>query len=147
MEDVSYEAIENIKDGIMTSNKYKSTNLNFETKHVIVFCNHEPDFTKLSRDRWEVRYLHDKQLTHVGQAPKSPIIDIMSPSASTPRKRPRIDVHATPSKGTACVWDSDASPVLSVANKASSETLSSTDSWSIDQATIEQLIKEGHINK
>lgn len=64
-EEINYEVIENLKDGIMTSNKYKSTNLNFERKHVIVFANFEPDFSKLSNDRWDIRYLKNKQLVDV----------------------------------------------------------------------------------
>ena len=61
-EEINYEVIENLKDGIMTSNKYKSTNLNFERKHVIVFANFEPQFDKLSLDRWDIRYLKNKEL-------------------------------------------------------------------------------------
>lgn len=49
-----YQAIESIKDGIITSVKYSGTTLCFEQPHVLVFSNNLPDENCLSRDRWRI---------------------------------------------------------------------------------------------
>ncbi len=54
---VSYVAIESIKNGCIFSSKYESGQLLFNTPHVIVFANCEPDYQNLSDDRWEVTCL------------------------------------------------------------------------------------------
>lgn len=51
---ISYSSIENIKNGIMCINKYESKVLRFNTPHIIVFANFEPDRSKLSQDRWKI---------------------------------------------------------------------------------------------
>jgi len=51
---VSYEALEAIKDGIFFNSKYESGMVMYNSPHVIVFANFEPDRTKLSIDRWEI---------------------------------------------------------------------------------------------
>jgi len=51
---VSYEALENVKDGIFFSGKYKSGMVVYDTPHVFVFANFEPDKENLSNDRWEI---------------------------------------------------------------------------------------------
>lgn len=55
-----YELLERILDGCMFSSKYGSDVLDFEPKALVVFANEEPDRTKLSADRWDVRYLGEK---------------------------------------------------------------------------------------
>ena len=51
--DVSYTALEQIKDGRATSTKYISRPITFKTPNiVIVFSNQRPIRTKLSEDRW-----------------------------------------------------------------------------------------------
>lgn len=55
MEDfVSYEAIEAIKDGIFFSGKYEGGMVIYDSPHVIVLANFEPDRSKLSADRWAI---------------------------------------------------------------------------------------------
>lgn len=49
---VSYEALEAIKDGIFYSGKYESSMCIYNTPHVVVFANFEPNMYKLSKDRW-----------------------------------------------------------------------------------------------
>lgn len=56
-EHVSYRAIEQVKNGVITSTKYESQTLILSIPHVVVFANWEPDRTKLSADRWSVRHL------------------------------------------------------------------------------------------
>lgn len=51
---VSYEGIESIKNGIFYNTKYESGMVIFNNPHVIVLANFEPDYSKLSLDRWNV---------------------------------------------------------------------------------------------
>lgn len=51
--DQIYEVIEMIKDGFITLTKYKGGELWLGNMHVVVLCNFEPHWEKLSPDRWE----------------------------------------------------------------------------------------------
>lgn len=53
----NYEVLESVKNGIMFSGKYESGMKVYPSPHVIVFANWPPDESKLSADRWEVKYL------------------------------------------------------------------------------------------
>lgn len=57
---ISYQGIEEIKNGIFFSAKYESNMVMFNSPHVICFANFEPDIFKLSKDRWEIKDLGDK---------------------------------------------------------------------------------------
>lgn len=52
---INYEVIESIKNGIFLSTKYESCMRVYANPHVCVFANFEPDRSKLSQDRWDVR--------------------------------------------------------------------------------------------
>lgn len=54
---VSYQGIEEIKDGIFFSTKYESGMAIFDPPHVCIFANFHPDITKLSEDRWRIKKL------------------------------------------------------------------------------------------
>lgn len=56
---ISYEAIEAVKNGIFFSAKYESKTVLFDTPHVVVFSNFEPERSKLSEDRWDVHHLYN----------------------------------------------------------------------------------------
>ena len=51
---VNYEVIESIKNGIFLSTKYDSQMKVFPIPHVCVFANFKADLTKLSDDRWDI---------------------------------------------------------------------------------------------
>lgn len=51
---INYGAIEQIKNGLIFSGKYEGSQLVFNCPHVICFANQEPDYTKMSNDRWNV---------------------------------------------------------------------------------------------
>lgn len=52
--DVIYSLMESLKNGYLISTKYESRRLYFPVPHVIVFANFEPDYTKMSADRYNV---------------------------------------------------------------------------------------------
>lgn len=51
---VSYNAIEQIKDGMLFNGKYETGFRCFNTPNIIIFANFEPELFKLSNDRWVV---------------------------------------------------------------------------------------------
>jgi len=51
---VSYEALESIKNGLFYSGKYEGGMCIFNNPHIICFANEEPEYHKLSEDRWHV---------------------------------------------------------------------------------------------
>lgn len=57
---VSYQAIEEIKNGIFFNGKYESGMVMFNSPHVACFSNFEPDMEKLSKDRWEIIRLNNE---------------------------------------------------------------------------------------
>lgn len=57
MDYINYEAIEKIKDGIFFSNKYECDMVIMNSPHLLIFANEEPDYNKLSSDRWTVSCL------------------------------------------------------------------------------------------
>ncbi len=58
---VSYEALEKIKDGLIFSGKYETTQIILgESPHVLCFANEPPKEEKMSEDRWKVTLVsHD----------------------------------------------------------------------------------------
>lgn len=51
---INYGAIEQIKNGLIFSGKYKGSQLVFNCPHVIVLANEPPDTTQMSLDRWRI---------------------------------------------------------------------------------------------
>lgn len=54
VEHISYNGLEQVKDGIFYNTKYESGMVIYDYPHVIVFANEAPDYTKMSKDRWKV---------------------------------------------------------------------------------------------
>lgn len=52
---VSYQSIEEVKDGIFFNTKYESGMCLFDNPHIIIFANFEPALENLSMDRWVVK--------------------------------------------------------------------------------------------
>lgn len=50
----NYGLLEQIKNGLIMSGKYEGGTIAFETPHLIVLSNQEPDYNKFSSDRWEI---------------------------------------------------------------------------------------------
>lgn len=51
---ISYMGMEEIKDGAFFSGKYESGSILMNPPHFLVFANREPEYEKLSDDRWKV---------------------------------------------------------------------------------------------
>lgn len=51
---VSYKAIEQIKNGMICNTKYETGMKLFNSPHLIIFANAEPNLEDLSLDRWEI---------------------------------------------------------------------------------------------
>lgn len=54
---ISYSSIESIKNGLVCNTKYETGYKVFNSPHVIVFANSEPDLNMLSNDRWVITEL------------------------------------------------------------------------------------------
>ena len=54
---VSYQAIESLKNGFFFSGKYESAMVRFNSPHIIIFSNEEPEDYNLSKDRWIIEEL------------------------------------------------------------------------------------------
>lgn len=63
---ISYNAIEAVKDGLITNIKYEANTYIFNSPVVMIFSNEEPDLKKLSADRWKIYSIDaDKKLIHL----------------------------------------------------------------------------------
>lgn len=56
---ISYTGIEEIKNGLFSSTKYECSQVIMNSPHVVVFANREPEYAKMSMDRWNVTNLDD----------------------------------------------------------------------------------------
>ncbi len=54
---ISYSAIECIKNGFISSGKYEGGQYTFKSPHIYIFANQEPDLSKFSKDRWNIKKL------------------------------------------------------------------------------------------
>jgi hypothetical protein len=61
-EEVDYNDLEAIKDGIFANGKYAGGMCVYNSPHILVMGYHAPDLYALSADRWWVRKIVNKQL-------------------------------------------------------------------------------------
>lgn len=54
---ISYSAIESIKNGLICNLKYETGFKAFNSPHIAIFSNGEPDYDQLSLDRWKVYFI------------------------------------------------------------------------------------------
>lgn len=59
---VSYKAIEQIKNGIICNTKYETGMKLFNSPHIIIFSNYFPETCNLSKDRWKIGMIDDKKI-------------------------------------------------------------------------------------
>jgi len=57
-----YQALEELKDGMVTSEKYKGRTIYFNVPHLVVFANYLPEVKHLTIDRWDIRILHNEKI-------------------------------------------------------------------------------------
>lgn len=55
---INYGALESIKNGLIFSGKYEGAQLLFNCPHLLCFSNQKPDVSKMSGDRWKIRYIN-----------------------------------------------------------------------------------------
>ncbi len=58
---ISYTAMEGIKNGLIFNSKYESGKVLFNTPHIFVLANYEPDLDQMSNDRWVVKNLDNEE--------------------------------------------------------------------------------------
>lgn len=62
---VNYGILETFKNGSLCSTKYQGCIKRFPVPHVIVMSNFQPEFNKLSLDRWDVRSFNETDLKYM----------------------------------------------------------------------------------
>lgn len=55
---LQYDFLEEVKNGYVSAPKYESMFKEFDTPHVVVMMNENPDMTKLSEDRYSITTLN-----------------------------------------------------------------------------------------
>ena len=63
---ISYTGLEEVKDGVFYSTKFKSKMALFNEPHIVVFSNFEPKKGKMTEDRWVIMELDDDSVTDSG---------------------------------------------------------------------------------
>lgn len=61
-ERINWDLIEQVKNGVIFSGKFRSMEKIHRCPHVLIFTNQAPDQSKLSHDRWEIKYLYEEDL-------------------------------------------------------------------------------------
>lgn len=89
---ISYQGIEEIKNGIFFSGKYKGGMVMFDQPHLIVFANCPPNTSKMSRDRWDIHMIEDQNTNGIGQF----VGGVPQPEASVPRPPPNPTIPSEP---------------------------------------------------
>lgn len=67
-QNISYEGLEQIKNGIFYSTKYEAGMVIYDIPHIIVFANKPPEEHNLSKDRWIIREIASAEPSAPGGA-------------------------------------------------------------------------------
>ncbi len=59
---ISYQGIEEIKNGLFFSGKYESSQVVMNPPHIVIFANFPPDESKFSEDRWNIIKIDERML-------------------------------------------------------------------------------------
>lgn len=59
---INYDSLEEVKDACPDTGKYEGGQKLFDSPHVLVFANRLPEFDKLTRDRWVVYELNNREM-------------------------------------------------------------------------------------
>jgi len=57
-----YQALEELKDGMITSEKYKGRTMYFPHPHLVCMANYIPDIETMTPDRWDIRTLQNDKV-------------------------------------------------------------------------------------
>jgi len=97
---VSYEALEGLKDGMISSPKYESCCKCFDSPHVVVMANFMPELDKLTKDRWDIRHLSKIEVEFSDDEEEMAPKPIKARSglivADAPTDQPALDVAYAP---------------------------------------------------
>lgn len=64
LEYLSYTGIEEVKNGCFFSSKYESKQIIMPNPHIVIFSNEEPNYDKMSKDRWHIHHIKKSECTH-----------------------------------------------------------------------------------
>jgi len=57
-----YQALEELKDGMVTSEKYKGRTIYFDYPHLVCLANYIPNISSMSKDRWDIRTIQNEMV-------------------------------------------------------------------------------------
>jgi len=81
-----YIGLEQLKDGFMTSKKFKGKPIVFEVPHVIVFSNELPITDKLTSDKWDIREIVESETDIFLQTEDDTIYDYVFKPQPNPKR-------------------------------------------------------------
>lgn len=64
---ISWNAIEEIKNGIIINTKFETGTFICNNPTICIFSNDEPDYSKLSNDRWRVYFIENNKLKFINK--------------------------------------------------------------------------------
>lgn len=78
-----YQTLEEIKDGLMTCEKYKGETMTFPSPHLVVFSNYGPKKTMMTHDRWDIRKLDSEGQNMIRRTVGGKVVPAIKPSTLT----------------------------------------------------------------
>jgi len=78
-------AMEGIKNGLFMNTKYETSQVIMACPHVWMFCNHLPNLSSMSRDRWRIWWVERNELVRMSARQIANVIKESKRSASPSR--------------------------------------------------------------